>query len=432
MRVLRWLRGLLTRVFGPAPGSVRPTTPFPLERLLEDQITHHSDPWRNIADLIVQKFAAQGVRLSNRERRRIEESLRREEGDVHSIDVRSWKWWDKRSINIDLTEDDAASLLDRLDESFDPASAAHQMIEDAPERLGEIRKAYRFWLRGQNRRVSRLEARIAAKWGEPLESLGLLIELADNIGESVGRHYEEEPPADARLVYVLTRLHGRGIHVAREIHTLLRTGFPDAAMARWRSLHDVVVVSSFILEHGGECAERYVDHNAVASFRAAEQYQRSADRLGFVPFTDEELAELRAARDAAVTKYGKPFGRDYGWAASILNNPRPTFVDLETAVGLSHMRPYYGMASENVHAGPRGLRGKLGSVNEDLLLLGPSPYGLADPGQNTALSLVALIANRMRLCTVLDTVVTTRVAVQLAQEAVTQFVARDPAEDGSP
>jgi hypothetical protein len=167
MRVPRWLRGLLTRVFGPAPGSVAPSTPFPLERLLNDQITHHSDPSRNIADLIVQKLAAQGVRVSKRDRRRIEESLRREHADVYSLELGSWKWWDKRSISIDLTEDDTASLLARLDESFDPAGAAHQIFEGAPGQLAEIRKAYRSWLRGQNRRVDRLEARIAASGVNP-------------------------------------------------------------------------------------------------------------------------------------------------------------------------------------------------------------------------------------------------------------------------
>src|SRR2546430_11970740 len=39
---------------------------------------------------------------------------------------------------------------------------------------------------------------------------------------------------------------------------------------------------------------------------------------------------------------------------------------------------------------PKGVLFKLGTLQEGMLLVGPSPYGLADPGQNTALSLAVL------------------------------------------
>jgi hypothetical protein len=114
----------------------------------------------------------------------------------------------------------------------------------------------------------------------------------------------------------------------------------------------------------------------------------------------------------------QPFRGDYGWAAGFLGNAKPTFADLEDTVSLDHYRPFYGAASDSIHAGPKGLQAKLSSVHEDLLLLGPSPYGLADPGQNTALSLALLIGNRTRLCTVVDTIVVAQVAGLLAQETV--------------
>lgn len=45
-------------------------------------------------------------------------------------------------------------------------------------------------------------------------------------------------------------------------------------------------------------------------------------------------------------------------------NKTPTFEDIEDAVGLAYMRPYYKMASYPVHASPKGLTftvGKIGS-----------------------------------------------------------------------
>jgi hypothetical protein len=43
---------------------------------------------------------------------------------------------------------------------------------------------------------------------------------------------------------------------------------------------------------------------------------------------------------------------------------------------LDYLRPYYKLASHNVHAQPKGILFKLGLVqNQDILLAGPSNYG---------------------------------------------------------
>jgi hypothetical protein len=47
------------------------------------------------------------------------------------------------------------------------------------------------------------------------------------------------------------------------------------------------------------------------------------------------------------------------------------------------------MANNYVHSGPKGFLLKLGLYNSDeIMLAGPSNYGFADPGQNTAFSLI--------------------------------------------
>jgi len=70
--------------------------------------------------------------------------------------------------------------------------------------------------------------------------------------------------------------------------------------------------------------------------------------------------------------------------------------------GLEHLRPYYRMASHNVHANPKGLRFRLGILDtEDILLAGPSNYGLADPAHGVATSILqvsrSLLATRVNL-----------------------------------
>jgi hypothetical protein len=91
-------------------------------------------------------------------------------------------------------------------------------------------------------------------------------------------------------------------------------------------------------------------------------------------------------------KYGAHFHEQYAWARPYLNiseKARVNFADIEEAVGFDHLRAHYQMASHNVHANPKGVFFKLGLIAEsDVLLVGPSNAGLADPGHASALSLI--------------------------------------------
>jgi len=67
------------------------------------------------------------------------------------------------------------------------------------------------------------------------------------------------------------------------------------------------------------------------------------------------------------------------------------FAKLEEYMKFDHLRPYYKWACHNVHSGPKGITFKLGLLNKSeanqILVAGPSNYGLADPGQSCAISL---------------------------------------------
>ena len=68
--------------------------------------------------------------------------------------------------------------------------------------------------------------------------------------------------------------------------------------------------------------------------------------------------------------------------------------NIEADVELDHYRPYYQMASHNVHGGSHAAFFKLGIGETDrtVLLAGPSNQGLADPGHGVALSLTQMTA----------------------------------------
>jgi hypothetical protein len=107
------------------------------------------------------------------------------------------------------------------------------------------------------------------------------------------------------------------------------------------------------------------------------------------------------------------FTQNYGWAYIIPQKER-SFKTIQTSVEMGHMNSWYKLACNNVHSGPKSIHYRLGLINNtknNLILAGPSNYGLADPGQSCALSLVQISTclfllkpnyDRIVLCNVLN------------------------------
>lgn len=232
------------------------------------------------------------------------------------------------------------------------------------------------------------ETRLHERWGQGLATLTLFRLWCLDAGMRF--HDRHSPAGDDWVHAALIRLHARTCLVTAEVLALLRSGFASGAHARWRSAHETAVVGIFISEHGEDTAERYLLHEAVESNRAAPGYQRHATRLGYEQLTAEELKDLRATEKALVARFGSAYSKPYGWASNVLGNPDPKFSDLESAVSLDHLRPYYRMASYPTHAGSKSIAFDLGLAGHEVMLAGPSNVGLADPGHSVAISLLQI------------------------------------------
>lgn len=111
--------------------------------------------------------------------------------------------------------------------------------------------------------------------------------------------------------------------------------------------------------------------------------------LGYAPFSKSAAAQIERDYADAISRYGKEFGGDYGWAAAHLGNPKPNFSNIEDAAGRAMMRSHYKMASHNVHASTKGIAYRLGSLDRRYAVIaGASNVGFVEPGQNLALSLM--------------------------------------------
>lgn len=263
------------------------------------------------------------------------------------------------------------------------------------------------------------------RWKEGFELLELQIEIAIEAGESFNDRLRPKAVLEGNLVFdLLIRLHAKGCLISKEIFTLLRNGYADGAQARWRSLHEITVTAMFLLAHGEKAAKRYVDHEFVETYDAAKKLNQFASRLNIPKYSEEELKQSKFQHDAVLNSYGTDFANQYGWAAPFLSDKNKTFAALEKAVGLDHWRPYYKWACQNIHANIKTISDSLGlnEAVEDILQVGPSNSGMADPAQHTAISLSQLTSALLLSNPNVDGIVMTKILSSLSDEMGKVFV----------
>ncbi len=315
-------------------------------------------------------------------------------GSVEPFRYNSRKYWG----NIDLAFDETdADEIDRALERFqnDLLSKTLPRIAEriSKKTLKNLKSRWPDEHAQQEVDLAGFRKRLEERWGKPLGQLRMLLTMSREWCEWSHRRNESlKGGKKKQLRAILIRLLVRGCQVTDEIICLLENGFADGAMARWRTLHEIAVVAAVISQHGEDIAERYIDHQAVESKRALDKYLACYKDLGYKPLPAREQKKILKAYDKAITKYGKSFDSDYGWAAHHLNNPKPSFTALEKAAGRAEMRSYYQMGNDNIHAGIKSMYVRLGLMDYDGLLAGRSNGGLMEPGQNAAHTLTQLSA----------------------------------------
>lgn len=324
---------------------------------------------------------------------------------------------ESRKLNIESFDDE------KLDAVIDKCT--YKTLKVATEALlGRLRKMAPDMLEDRERLRIEFENYITDRWGRALNLFRMFFEITIEAGQEFNEKYRPEAARNDDILFdILVRLHARACQIGFEIYTLMRSGFADGAHARWRSLHETVVVACFLKKHGLETARAYLAHEVIESFKATNDYQKYHQRLGYDPVDDAEFAELKKHRDSIIEKYGSDFGSNYGWAAKVLKVKSPRFSDLEENVEFDHMRPYYRMASHNVHANPKSIKFKLGQhpANTDHLLAGASVFGLADPGVNTTISIYQITTTLLTFNANMDWLVVLNILKELLGEVEEAF-----------
>lgn len=382
--------------------------------------------------IIAERFKELNIELTASQRAAVEAKLSAVQGNdvtlaVEITDAQLVKstttpeQWAAGTISLDL---DPNTFLARFEELL-PEIIPPCVEEMSRLALKHLKRQAPRMLKDRRARRRGFETRLARTWDRGLDFLEMFREIALEAGNDFNGEFRPEAAVTKDFVFeVLTRLHARACQVASEVLALLRAGHADGAHARWRLLHEIAVVGLFVQRHGHEVAERYILHDAVESGKAARLYQEHYAALGVEPLSEEKLAQIQSILEALKNRFGPDYGNDYGWASAALGKRQPTFRDIEQAAELDHLRPYYKLASHNVHANPKGTFFKLGLLpDQNLLLAGPSDLGLADPGHGTAISLGQITIALLTLRPNIDRLVICQILLQLEDEIGDAFLA---------
>jgi hypothetical protein len=296
------------------------------------------------------------------------------------------------------------------------------LLESSAEMLKERRELSEGFFQRNNER-----------WAKGFDTLEILIVACTEAGEDVNYSHRNEAVEEQNLVFdLIVRLHARACQISQEILCLMKSGFSDAAHARWRAIHEVSVTAMFIAKHGQECAERFYFHDVVDSFDGMREHKKYESRLNEKAPEQYDIDECKARYDSLVEKYGKKFAGHYGWASYLFpDHNRVGFGALEKDVKLDHMRPYYKWASQNIHSGSKGTINRLGlnEATEDILLVGQSNSGMTAPADATAISLSQITCTILMLHPTIDNIVLMNVIHDFQVRVGEEFLAVATQED---
>ena len=260
----------------------------------------------------------------------------------------------------------------------------------AESRLIKLKQEFSATEDQRRQRDSGLERMVRSYWDEPLLLLEMQIESASEAGRELNsRVHGDGSHPNCYAFQVLVTLHARACQVSREVLVLLRNGYSDGASARWRTLHEIVVVANVIRDYGDDVARKYQLHYVMQAYKSMRQFRRLKEQLGEELTKDDVFDDLESFRFQVVKQEGSSFKKDYGWAASVTKPQPPTMYHLEKLTDNNYLRYFYKMASDSVHVNALGDYNRAMQIDPETTVLvdGPRISGLADPGKLTASSL---------------------------------------------
>lgn len=263
------------------------------------------------------------------------------------------------------------------------------------------------------------EERSFERWKPAFDHLEMMWKIAQELGEANAKGFDQDTEESTQVVMAaLSNIFPKALLVANEIICLLKGGFPDGALARWRSLHELTVTAMYIQQEGREPAIAYMLSFHFAARRAALQMNDHAENSHLEKFSKGDLEGFNTRCNEAEKVLGRKIEKDKDGEWPAINLKHRDFAAIEKRVNMDHWRPRYKWASQHTHANliPIGnLQGMSESI-EAVNLVGASNSGLADPFMMTAISLAQITSTYLSVTPNLDRVVHSSVLLKFSDE----------------
>lgn len=287
----------------------------------------------------------------------------------------------------DRAEKDIATITTAVTEAIPQALAAtagvigERLTEQSLEHATELQKI-RY---DRAKTVDRL-------WGKTLDHLDFLRQLVVEWAFSAEQN-QKGSYSKPHTAIALHKLIERAFDVVGEVIVLARAGYADGALARWRTLHEICVISVFLSRQSDQCAEMYLAHHVVEKLKLVADEKAVATALTMDHHQDRYVRDLRTMVSTLTNRFGVAFAGDYGWASVALGAKKTTFKVLEQHVGLDILRKAYKKANSTVHGGALA---SLTRISLDLAVIEntdiPLEHGCEIAANYAAASLSMLVA----------------------------------------
>src|SRR6266850_7970285 len=148
-------------------------------------------------------------------------------------------------------------------------------------------------LKRERRDTQGFEKRNLERWRSAFDLVELIWIVAAELGSNFNNELRDQAQQDNDYLFeALTHLHARALLVSNEALCLMKGGFPDGALSRWRTLHEHSVIAMFLKMHGSEAAHRYLASFDFQALKSARQMREYAERARIELPSDAEIEYL--------------------------------------------------------------------------------------------------------------------------------------------
>lgn len=224
------------------------------------------------------------------------------------------------------------------------------------------------------------------RWKDGFQKLEMLRQISIEAGMEFQKHFLSIPEYETDpLLGVLMRQHANACRITGEIILLLKGGYPDGALARWRSLFEISVTCLVINKYGRDAASDYIRHGMVKAAEGMEEYQKTAKDMNLQPYDENEISVAIALKEKLLD--GE---KHFHWAKKYAGFSK--LEKLREDVGLGKWSHNYKLASRNVHADYTEMLSlfAMSEAKQDILLVGQSNSGMVEPAHMTAITLAQI------------------------------------------